>query len=357
MKKIILAFDSFKGCMSAEDACSAAANGIHSAWPEAEIVALPMSDGGEGLVKCVEKSLHTKFRSIFVTGPITDKVEATYTIDINSNTAYMEMAAASGLMLVSENKRNPMVTTTYGVGEMIADAISKGCKNIVMGIGGSATCDGGKGMVEALRDCGLINSDIIKGIKFVVACDVDNPLYGKNGAAYVFAPQKGATAAEVKILDKRLRIFAHETECLGLATSEAALKPGTGAAGGLGYALYTYLKAELKAGIEIMLDIANFDNTIAKADLVVTGEGKSDIQTMMGKVAQGVMKRAKKNNVPIWLLSGAIDDKEGVLTANFNLVKSINDGDSRPLPILLQRATAMKNIEKTISQLCLNLPI
>ena len=224
-----------------------------------------------------------------------------------------------------------------------------------MGIGGSATCDGGKGMVEALRDSGLMSLDVLKDIKFIVACDVDNPLYGKNGAAYIFAPQKGATEKEVEVLDNRLRNFAHETELLGLATPATALLPGTGAAGGLGYALLAYLKAELKAGIEIMLDIANFDNTIMDADIVVTGEGKSDHQTMMGKVAHGVMKRCRKANKPIWLLSGAIDDEEGMLAKNFDLVKSINDNDSRPLPILMQRATAMKNLEKTINDICSHL--
>lgn len=267
------------------------------------------------------------------------------------------MAAASGLTLVAENERNPMMATTYGVGEMIADAIQQGCKKIVMGIGGSATCDGGKGMVEALRNCGLLSSNAIKDTKIVVACDVDNPLYGENGAAYIFAPQKGATKEDVEVLDKRLRSFAHDTELLGIATPATALLPGTGAAGGLGYALLAYLKAELKAGIEIMLDIANFDNTIKDADIVVTGEGKSDHQTMMGKVAHGVMKRCRKANKPIWLVSGAIDDKEGMLTKNFDIVKSINDGDSRPLPILMQKETAMKNMEKTISDLCLHLII
>lgn len=355
MNKIVLAFDSFKGCMSAEDACKAATTGIRTALPETEVVALPMSDGGEGLVKCVQKMLHTKSRSIIVTGPMTEKVEAKYAISTDDNTAYMEMAAASGLTLVAENKRNPMKATTYGVGEMIADAISQGCKNIVIGIGGSATCDGGKGMVEALQDCSLLNSVVMKDIKVVVACDVDNPLYGKNGAAYIFAPQKGATSEDVEELDKQLRAFAHKTEQLGFATSATALLPGTGAAGGLGYALCAYLKAELKPGIEIMLNIANFDNIINSADIVVTGEGKSDHQTMMGKVAYGVMKRCRKVNKPIWLLSGAIDDKDGLLSKNFDFVKSINDGDSTPLPILMQRETAMKNMEKTITKLLLHL--
>ena len=348
MKKIVLAFDSFKGCMSAEEACNAAAIGVHSTLPGVEVVALPMSDGGEGLVECVRKMIPTTPRSIMVVGPMSKKVEATYAIATDGYTAYMEMAAASGLTLVAENERKPMMATTYGVGEMIADAIQQG---------GRATSDGGKGMVEALRNCGLLSSDAIKDTKIVVACDVDNPLYGKNGAAYIFAPQKGATKEEVELLDKRLRSFAHDTELLGIATPATALLPGTGAAGGLGYALLAYLKAELKAGIEIMLDIANFDNTIMDADIVVTGEGKSDHQTMMGKVAHGVMKRCRKANKPIWLLSGAIDDEEGMLSKNFDLVKSINDGDSRPLPILMQKETAMKNMEKTISDLCLHLNI
>ena len=208
--KIVLAFDSFKGCMAASDACKAAASGIHAVMPYAETLELPLSDGGEGLVKCVERMVPTHRVVLPVHGPLMEIVEASYAIAVDGTTAYMEMAEASGLTLVPESRRNPIEATTYGVGEMIADAAKRGCRTIVMGIGGSATCDGGKGMLDALyRLCPHPHCRII------VACDVTNPLYGPMGAAYVFGPQKGATAEQVYILDQRLRKFARETEMAG----------------------------------------------------------------------------------------------------------------------------------------------
>ena len=347
MKKIVLAFDSFKGCMSAEEACNAAAKGVHSTLPEAEVVALPISDGGEGLVECVRKMIPTTPRSIMVVGPMSKNVEATYAIATDGYTAYMEMAAASGLTLVPQERRDPMKTTTYGVGEMIADAVKRGCQTIVMGIGGSATCDGGRGMVEALRDCRCLDMKC----QMIVACDVNNPLFGKNGAAYVFAPQKGATPKQVALLDEQLRAFAKETEQAGRATPELAFSPGAGAAGGLGYALLAYLNAELHSGIDIMLDIADFDAAIKDADLVITGEGKSDEQTLMGKVPHGVLKRCKKANVPVWLLSGMIDDATGRLSESFDVVRSINEGDNRPLSVLMQPDVAKQNIKRKVREL------
>ena len=252
---------------------------------------------------------------------------------------------------------------------MVADALKRGCQKIVMGIGGSATCDGGRGMVEALRDKGCLEKRNYKDIyhnghvdltqkgreclakkcKFIVACDVNNPLYGENGAAHVFAPQKGATKEQVLWLDEQLRTFAKETEQAGLATPELTNHPGAGAAGGLGYALLAYLNAELNSGIDIVLDLANFDVAIKDADLVITGEGKSDQQTMMGKVPHGVLKRCKKAGVPVWLLSGAIDDRTGELAKNFDLVRSINENDNRPLSVLMQPDVAKKNITAFLS--------
>lgn len=338
--KIVVAFDSFKGCISAHEACEAAAQGIHSALPDATIVQVPLSDGGEGLVKCVRQMLSTQSVTLKIHGPLMKKVIAEYAISIDSKTAYMEMAAASGLTLVPQNQRNPIKTTTYGVGEMIADAISRGCQKIIMGIGGSATCDGGRGMIEALKDYKCLESKC----KMVVACDVNNPLYGKNGAAYIFAPQKGATPEQVTLLDEQLRTFAKETEQAGLATPELANYPGAGAAGGLGYALLAYLNAELHSGIDIMLDLARFDTIIRDADLVITGEGKSDKQTLMGKVPHGVLNRCKKTNIPVWLLSGAIDDAAGKLSENFEMVRSINEGDNRQLSVLMQPEVAKENM-------------
>lgn len=343
--KIVLAFDSFKGCMDASEACKAAASGIHAVIPYAETLELPLSDGGEGLVKCVERMVPTHRIKLPVHGPLMETVEACYAISEDGATAYMEMAEASGLTLIPENRRNPIEATTYGVGEMISDAAKRGCRTIIMGIGGSATCDGGKGMLNALHKlCPHPHCRII------AACDVTNPLYGPKGAAYVFGPQKGASAEQVCILDQRLRKFAQETEQAGMATPEMAMHPGTGAAGGLGYALLTYLNAELHSGIDIILDICGFDEIIRDVDLVITGEGRSDTQTLMGKVPYGLQKRCHRAGVPIWLLSGSIDYTEKSLKQHFTWLKGINEKDHRPQNILMEREVALKNLESTVSE-------
>ena len=346
--KIVLAFDSFKGCMTAQEACHTAAEAILEKMPSAEVVECPLSDGGEGLVDCVERILNVKRVNLKTHDPLMKIIDASYVISEDGKTAYMEMAATSGLTLVPEDKRNPMLTTTYGVGDMIIDAARRGCKEIVMGIGGSATCDGGRGMIQCLRDKGYtLPSPHLPYI--TVASDVTNPLYGELGASYVFAPQKGATPEQVQILDERLREFAKETETLGLATPSLALHPGAGAAGGLGYGLMAYLKAEMKSGIDIILSINAFDDIIKGASLVITGEGKSDAQTLMGKVPHGVLKHSKKPNIPAWLISGVIDDND--LTNHFALVKSINEGDNRPLATLLQPSVAKENLRKTLTNI------
>lgn len=345
--KMVVAFDSFKGCLSAEEACRAAADGIQAVYPKATIVQLPLSDGGEGLVACVRQMLPTVERCLTVHGPLMEPIRCSYALSADGKTAYMEMAAASGLTLVPEDKRNPLETTTYGVGEMMADAISLGCEQIVMGIGGSATCDAGEGMLQALRDRHCLDTSC----RCMVACDVTNPLYGEKGAAYVFAPQKGATPQQVAELDGRLRNFARRTEQAGIASPDTANHPGAGAAGGLGYALLAYLRAELRSGIDIVLDIARFDTTIHDADLVITGEGKSDAQTLMGKVPCGVLRRCRKVGVPVWLLSGAIDDDGGLLSDHFDRVHSINENDTRPLAQLLVPEVAEENIRRTVKRL------
>ena len=347
--KIVVAFDSFKGCMTAQEACHTAAEAIHEALPQAEVVECPLSDGGEGLVDCVEKMLSVKRVYLKAHDPLMNIIDASYVISYDGKTAYMEMAATSGLTLVPEDKRDPLQTTTYGVGDMIIDAAKRGCKEIVMGIGGSATCDGGRGMIQCLTDNGYpLPSSLLPHI--TVASDVTNPLYGELGAAYVFAPQKGATPEQVKILDERLREFAKETENSGLATSDLALYPGAGAAGGLGYGLMACLKAELKSGIEIILNINAFDDAINSASLIITGEGKSDVQTLMGKVPHGVLKHGKEHDIPVWLISGGIENRD-ILVRHFALVKSINEGDERPLATLMQPDVAKENLRETVKQL------
>lgn len=340
--KIICAFDSFKGCMTAKEACYAAASGLRKRFPDAEIVCLPMSDGGEGMVDCIAETVDAKMVSVMVHGPLMQMIEAQYAVSADGKTAYMEMAAASGLTLVPKEKRNPMLTTTYGVGDMILDAVGRGCKKIVMGIGGSATCDGGKGMIDCL------NGHLPLPTEIIVASDVANPLYGENGAAYVFAPQKGASPEQVKLLDLQLRRFARETESKGIALPDLAEQPGAGAAGGLGYGLMAYLDAKLQSGIELLLDTIRFDEQIKDADFILTGEGKSDKQTLMGKVPEGILKQANKQGIPVHLLSGIIEDAKVLQEAGFASIRSINDYDNRPHDNLMLKDVAMDNMKKTL---------
>lgn len=357
--------------MTAKDACHAATSGLHERYvqdcPNAEILCLPMSDGGEGMVECIAEAIDVERVNVEVHDPLMQMIEAQYAVSADGTTAYMEMAAASGLTLVPKDKRNPMLTTTYGVGEMILDAVERGCKQIVMGIGGSATCDGGKGMVECL------DGHLPLPIDIIVASDVCNPLYGENGAAFVFAPQKGATPEQVKLLDEQLRNFARETESKGIALPDLAHHPGAGAAGGLGYGLMAYLGATLLSGIDFLLDTIQFDEQIKGADFILTGEGQSDKQTLLGKtmikqeksdtchdyaereqtmlptkVPEGILKRAMKQNIPVHLISGAIENATELKEAGFASVHSINENDDRPLDILMQKDVAQANMKATV---------
>lgn len=348
MRKVVLAFDSFKGCLDAAQACQASAQAVRALCPEAEIVSLPLSDGGEGLVDCFVRMGQARPVAVRVHGPLMEEVEAVYAISHDGATAYMEMAAACGLPLVPPERRNPTLTTSYGLGEMMHDAVCRGVQRIVLGIGGSATCDGGQGMLQSFHD----------DVELLVACDVGNPLYGPQGAAYVFGPQKGATPEQVEWLDQRLRRFAAETERLGLAMPQDAFYPGAGAAGGLGYALLTHLKATLKPGIDIVLDALHFDEAIEGADLIITGEGCSDRQTLMGKVPQGVLQRAQRSKAVachpqprVVLLSGQVCDEDDLLAAGFSQAVSINAGDDRPLSTLLRPEVAVENLASTVRKI------
>ena len=349
--KIITAFDSFKGCMTASEACSAAEEGLLMAHKDAVCISLPMSDGGEGLVNCIAQVLPVDMIAVDVCGPMRDRVTAHYAISNDGKTAYMEMAEAAGLTLVPKTQRNPMIATTYGVGEMILDAAKRNCQKIVMGIGGSATCDGGRGMVECFSECDEEVKEKLANIEFLVASDVTNPLCGENGAARIFAPQKGATAEQVKLLDRQLLEFARKTADAGIAPISVMDSPGAGAAGGLGYALMAYVHATLSPGINLVLDLLDFDNQISDADFIITGEGKSDRQTLMGKVAAGVLARAQKLGKPCHLLSGQIEDRPALLNAGFSSVHSIHECDERPLEILMGKEISRENIVKSCSRL------
>lgn len=328
MKKIVIAVDSFKGTMSSIEVCSRIETGFKAILPEIETVKVPIADGGEGTVDTFLTALGGEKIKVTVKDPLFRDVESFYGILPDQKTAVIEMAAASGLPLVEEEK-NPRLTSTYGTGELMLDALQRGCNKLIIGIGGSATNDGGIGMAAALgvkfldqegnpialngeglgqlRRIDVSEKDPrIDRCQVLVACDVDNPLYGEHGAAYVFAPQKGADQAMVEDLDQNLQNYAAVLQKdLGLSVQEIA---GAGAAGGLGAGLVAFTPAQLKPGIEIILDAVSFSAIIADADLIITGEGKIDGQSLRGKVPIGIADRAKNSGVPVIAIVGDVGD-------------------------------------------------
>jgi glycerate kinase len=329
--KIILAPDSFKGNLTSLEVATAFEKGIKRILPRAKCIKVPMADGGEGTVQSLVDGLGGKFIRKRVVGPAGNTVSARYGLLSDGKTAVIEMAEASGLPLVSGKNKNPLKTTTYGTGELILDAAKRGAEKIIIGIGGSATNDGGVGMAQAigirfLNKQGKVISDygsggmlkkiasidnkkadpLLKKIKIIVACDVNNILCGKSGASYVFAPQKGATPAMVRILDENLRHLGKVIK-QSLRKDVTKLK-GAGAAGGLGAGLVAFTKARMKSGIEIVIDATNICKYMENADLVITGEGRVDTQTAFGKTPSGIAKAARKYHIPTVVIGGGITD-------------------------------------------------
>ena len=325
--KIVTAIDSFKGSLTSIEAGQAAADGIHRVDPDAEVIIRPLADGGEGTVEALLQGLNGLKQSIIVTGPLGTPVQCEYGIIESTNTAVIEMSAAAGITLVPDDKRNPLYTTTYGVGEMIKDAILKGCRRFIIGIGGSATNDGGIGMLQALGygfldkngtqvpfgACGLEHLETITdehvipelaSCRFRIACDVTNILCGEQGCSAVFGPQKGASPSMILKMDKWLAYYA----MLARQKFPGAdpKYPGTGAAGGLGFAFLTFTDAVLESGISIVLEETKLEDYIKDADLVITGEGRLDGQTAFGKAPVGVAALARKSKVPVIALAGSV---------------------------------------------------
>lgn len=324
---VIVAIDSLKGSLSSLQAGAAAKAGILRAIPDAIVSVKPVADGGEGTVTALVSGLSGESVTIPVTGPLGETVEATYGI-LPDHTAVIEMAEAAGLPLVPAEKRNPMNTTTYGVGEMILHALDEGCRSFIIGIGGSATNDGGIGMLRALgcrfrkadgseialgaqelSELATIETEALdprlKESRFSIACDVTNPLCGPSGASYIFAPQKGADPATVQKLDVALAHLADMTAAtLGTDLRD---QPGAGAAGGLGFAFASYLNGTLRPGVDIVLDAVLPESELRAADIVVTGEGRFDGQTAMGKAPVGIARRAKACGCKVIVLAGSIE--------------------------------------------------
>ena len=325
--KAVIAIDSLKGSLSSIEAGQAIAEGIKKADAKAEVVIRPLADGGEGTVEALVCGMNGTLQHVKVTGPLGEPVVCEYGIIDETKTAVIEMSGAAGITLVPDTKKNPLYTTTYGVGEVIRDAIEKGCRRFIVGIGGSATNDGGIGMLQALG-YGFLNKDGQQvpfgaiGLKeletitdtyvlpelaeceFKIACDVTNPLCGDNGCSAVYGPQKGANPSMIMEMDKWLRYYA------ALAREKfpkADLnEPGTGAAGGLGFAFLTFTNAVLESGIKIVLEETKLESYVKGADVVVTGEGRLDFQTAMGKAPVGVAGLAKKFDIPVLAFAGSV---------------------------------------------------
>lgn len=327
--KVVIAPDSFKGSLSAREVALAIAEGVRRRWPDAEIDCIPLADGGEGTVQALVDATGGTVVNVKVTGPLGEPVDAFFGVLGDGKTAVIEMAAASGLPLVPPDRRDPGRTTTRGTGELIRAALDRGCRRLIIGIGGSATNDGGAGMAQALgasfqdregRELGpgglalkeLERIDLsgldprLRECEIVVACDVDNPLYGPRGASAVYGPQKGATPEMVEALDAALfRLACVIERQWGIDVQKI---PGSGAAGGLGAGLVAFLGATLKPGIEIVLEAVNFERRIQGADLVITAEGGVDGQTAFGKAPSGVLKASARHNVPVVVVGGSLAD-------------------------------------------------
>lgn len=359
--KIVIAPDSFKESLSAPDVAAAIAKGWAQVFPEAELCLRPMADGGEGTVQSLVDARGGRFIHLKVHGPARRRVRARYGMLANGRTAVIEMAEASGLPLVKGASRNPLHTTTYGTGQLIADALDRGAREIIIGIGGSATNDGGTGAAQALgirfldkrgrvirarASGGMLNriaaidaSEVHPELPFarvIVACDVDNPLCGPRGAARVFGPQKGATSAMVRRLDANLRHFGRLIRReLGI---DIMNRKGSGAAGGLGGGLVAFANAKLERGIDIVIEATGLVGHMQGADLVFTGEGRVDFQTAFGKTPAGVARAARRFGVPVIAIGGGLaDDAHGVFSHGIDALQSAVARDM-PLANALKRA-------------------
>ena len=334
-KTFVLAPDSFKESMSAKNACEAMERGIRKVFPESKVIQVPMADGGEGTVDALVDGINGTKIEVMVSGPIpSEKIKAYYGLLADESTAVIEMAEANGIELLAENKRNPLLTSTYGTGEMIKDALDKGVKKIIIGIGGSVTNDGGAGMAQALGVQFLDKNDKelpvgggalselakvdvstidprLKETEVVIASDVTNPLTGPNGASFVFGPQKGATPDMVKKLDENLVHYAAVIQKnLGIDIKD---QPGSGAAGGLGAGLLVFTGAKMESGVDLVIQLTHLEEKIVQADYVFTGEGGMDFQTKFGKAPYGVAKIAKRYDKPVFACAGYIGEQVDVL--------------------------------------------
>ena len=368
MMKIVIAIDKFKGSATSAQLAHAIEHTIIKEVPNCDVVKVPIADGGDGTVNAIKEILGdiVTFHNVEVHRPIINRkpVKAHFLLDSENHTAYMDLATASGLALVPQGERDIMSASTYGTGEMIAHAINSGANHIVLGLGGSATCDGGIGILAALgckfqdasddmlppcaaslEEIKIVDTramdEFTQGVRFTLLTDVDNPLLGDNGAAAIFAPQKGATPQQVEILENGLanltRFMPADVPCVS----------GAGAAGGVAAGMMAFLDAKIEPGIDKILSMAHFDEVIHDAHLIITGEGRIDTQTAMGKAPAGVLRMAQQHNIPVIALCGSVDPKLGGDTLGFSSIIPVTP-IGMPLEEAMRTATTISCIEKAV---------
>ncbi|MBR5205580.1 MAG: glycerate kinase [Alistipes sp.] len=369
--RILLAFDSFKGSLSSEDVSEAFAAGWQSIRPDDSIDIVPIADGGEGTMAAMSKAMGGELCNVVVSDPLGRSIEAAYGYVESEGVAIVDTASASGLTLLASSERNPMLTTSYGTGEIIAASIRRGCRRIYLGLGGSATNDGGMGLLRALgyrfydaygeelmgcgRDlCRVSRIDAsqriakLDDVEFIVASDVDNPLYGERGAAYVYGRQKGGDTDSIALLDRGLRHYSSIVEAfVGQDFSQVA---GAGAAGGIGFALIALLGATLRSGIDTLLDMLRFDERVAVCDLVVTGEGRIDHQTLMGKAPSGVLRRAVAHGRKCIAVGGGVVWCDELHAGGFAAIYAATP-EGQPLEEAMSGGIAKENVRRIASHI------
>ena len=375
MKKIVIASDSFKGSLSSAEVADAAAAGIRHLYPSCDIISLEMGDGGEGTCEAIADTRPCEWVDVQVHDPLGRTRSARYALyrDESGPVAVVELAQASGITLLSPAELNPLQTSTYGTGEIIMDAFGRGCRRFIIGLGGSATNDGGTGMLEAMGfrfmdstgesisgccgqklsaiasiDSSNVATELIDS-SFTVACDVDTVFYGENGASKIFAPQKGASDSEIEILEKGMRSFA--AIILRQYGIDLGKVEGSGAAGGAAGALHTFVNGKLRKGADLILDSARFEEVIENADLVITGEGRIDSQTFRGKLPSRVLNRADKKGIPVLAIAGSVDlSEEAIRSSGFASILAIQPTPTSPeeLASAMAPSTAAENIRNTI---------
>ena len=367
--KAVIAIDSFKGSLTSTEAGKAIADEIQKHFPKCSTEIIPIADGGEGMLTVMLNTIGGKTQHLTAHNPCMERIQTSYGISADGSTAFIEMASISGLPLIRKEQQTPMETTTYGTGEIIRDALEKGCTRFIIGIGGSATNDAGIGMLQALgfefldknqQPMGLGGKVLekiafisvqkvhpkAKNAHFIVACDVQNPFFGPNGAAAIYARQKGADDAMIEELDRGMQAFAQVI--LQETGKDISMTPGSGAAGGMGGGLLAFLNAELRSGADLLLDLCQFETKIEEADIIITGEGRMDQQSLMGKIPGKILEAGKRKGIPVIAFAGSIADKEILESAGFKGLFATKP-DSMPLEEAMKPDIAIQNIKSTVA--------